>query len=618
MDRRFVRRAVFAAVGGCWCLASVAAARGFPGGVSAGDVTSGSVVLWARTDTAGAMTFEVASDAGFAAIVSTMSVQVTDVRVPGKVEVDGLLAGATHYYRVTDGGSAVASGRFRTAASGERTGLRFGVSGDWRGELSPYPSVSNVAAKELDFFVALGDTIYADVASPSVPVAQCVTIEQFRDKHLEGYGERHGLNVFAELRASTAWFANIDDHEVTNDFAGGAPAASDPRFGGAGLINDHPLYETGLLAFQEYNPARDEFWAVSGDPRTDGERRLYRSRVFGRDAAIHMLDARSFRDEELPGVTDPLDPAQAQAFLQASFDPTRTMLGRVQVERLKADMLAAKQAGVTWQFVLVPEPIQNLGVILASDRFEGYAAERTEILHFVRSNDIRNVVFVAADIHGTVVNNLTYSFGVGEAQVNANAFEVVTGAVAYAAPFGPTVAGLVASFGLPGAIPLGTYLSWTREQQENYIALLINAQVFSLGYDFVGLEESSIRATLLEGGYTATNTYGWTEFEIDAGTRELTVTTWGIDWYDEAELNANPGEVTTRVARVVSRFVVRAQPTCLGDTDGNGTVDFLDLNNVLSDFGGTGEFLLGDSNLDGACDFLDLVGVLGNYGVGCG
>ncbi len=602
----------------CGVAASVGFARGFPGGISAGDVTSESVVLWARTDTSGSVMFEVASDAAFASIVSTMSVAVTDVRVPGKVEVGGLLAGATYYYRATDGASAAASGRFRTASSGARRGLRFGVSGDWRGELSPYPSVSNVASKELDFFVALGDTIYADVASPSVPVAQCVTIEQFRDKHLEGYGERHGQNVFAGLRASTAWFANIDDHEVTNDFAGGAPASSDPRFGGAGLINDHPLYETGLLAFQEYNPVRDEFWASSGDPRTDGERRLYRSRVFGRDAAIHMLDARSFRDEELPGVTDPLDPVQLQSFLAASFDPTRTMLGRVQVERLKADLLAAKQAGVTWQFVLVPEPIQNLGVILASDRFEGYAAERTEILHFVRSNDIRNVVFVAADIHGTVVNNLTYSFGVGEAQLNANAFEVVTGSVAYAAPFGPTVAGLVASFGLPGAIPLATYLSWAREQQENYVSLLINAQVFSLGYDFLGLEESSIRATLVEGGYTATNTYGWTEFEIDETTRELTVTTWGIDWYDEAELNANPAEVTSRVPWVVSRFVVRAQPTCLGDTDGNGTVDFLDLNNVLSDFGGTGEFLLGDSNLDGACDFLDLVGVLGNFGVGCG
>lgn len=491
------------------------------------------------------------------------------------------------------------------------------MSGDWRGDLAPYPSVKNVTARELDFFVGLGDTIYADVPSPSVPIAQCETIEEFRDKHFEVYSPRLGVNTLGEVRASTAWYATIDDHEVTNDFAGGAPASSDPRFGGAGLINDHPLYETGLQAFQEYNAIRDEFWPSSGDPRTDDERRLYRSRVFGLDAALHMLDARSFRDEELPGVMDPLDPEQVDAFLAASFDPARTMLGRVQIEQLKADMLAAKQAGVTWQFVIVPEPIQNLGVILASDRFEGYAAERTEILHFVRSNDIRNVVFIAADIHGTLVNNLMYSFGVGEAQINANAFEVVTGAVAYAAPFGPTVAGLVAAFGLPGAIPLATYLSWTPEQQENYITLLVNLMVFMLGYDILGLDDSSIRATLLEGGYSATNTYGWTEFEIDRETRSLTVTTWGIDWYDAEELNANPGEVLSRVPRVVSRFVVEAQPTCPGDTDGDGDVDMNDLSRVLADFGLSGEFVGGDNDLNGVCDFLDLNRTLSFFGTSC-
>ena len=40
-------------------------------------------------------------------------------------------------------------------------GLRFGVAGDWRGELAPYPAISNVAGRNLDFFVEHGDTIYA-------------------------------------------------------------------------------------------------------------------------------------------------------------------------------------------------------------------------------------------------------------------------------------------------------------------------------------------------------------------------------------------------------------------------------------------------------------------------
>ncbi len=46
--------------------------------------------------------------------------------------------------------------------------------------------------------------------------------------------------------------ATIDNHEVMNDFAGGAPAASDPRFPeNAGLINETELFRDGLQASQE-------------------------------------------------------------------------------------------------------------------------------------------------------------------------------------------------------------------------------------------------------------------------------------------------------------------------------------------------------------------------------
>ncbi|MEA5545942.1 alkaline phosphatase D family protein, partial [Limnoraphis robusta CCNP1324] len=201
------------------------------------------------------------------------------------------------------------------------------------------------------------------------------------------------------VRASTPILASIADHEVTNDFSGGAPAASDPRFGGPEpFINETPLYTNGIVAFHEWHPIDVETYGATGSPPTDGQRTLYRSRWYGSDAAIHVLDARSFRDAGLTPA-DPTNPADIGRFVAESFDPSRTMLGRVQVEELKADLLATKNAGIRWKFVVVPEPIQNLGVAAASDRFEGYAAERTEILSFIDDNDISNVVFVAADIH---------------------------------------------------------------------------------------------------------------------------------------------------------------------------------------------------------------------------
>lgn len=56
---------------------------------------------------------------------------------------------------------------------------------------------------------------------------------------------------------------------------------------------------------------------------------------------------------------------------------------------------------------------------------------------------------------------------------------------------------------------------------------------------------------------------------------------------------------------------------CPGDTNGDGVVDFSDLNQVLSQFGQSGAGLAGDLNGDGVVDFLDLNIVLGVYGTIC-
>jgi len=62
-------------------------------------------------------------------------------------------------------------------------------------------------------------------------------------------------------------------------------------------------------------------------------------------------------------------------------------------------LLAAQADNVVWKFIAIPEPIQNLGILIASDRYEGYAAERSELLRFIDENNIKNVVFISADIH---------------------------------------------------------------------------------------------------------------------------------------------------------------------------------------------------------------------------
>ncbi|MGP1309585.1 MAG: dockerin type I domain-containing protein, partial [Phycisphaerales bacterium] len=51
-----------------------------------------------------------------------------------------------------------------------------------------------------------------------------------------------------------------------------------------------------------------------------------------------------------------------------------------------------------------------------------------------------------------------------------------------------------------------------------------------------------------------------------------------------------------------------------GDANGDGVVNFGDLNAVLSTFGGVGAAQAGDVNADGRVDFADLNEVLSHFG----
>ncbi|MBX7166413.1 MAG: alkaline phosphatase D family protein [Pirellulales bacterium] len=523
-------RLALATLGGLLPLlaAAPAGAQSLPQGVAAGDTTVDSSILWTRSTVTGQVRFDVATDPGFTNVVVSNQVNVANAAIPIKSSVTGLTADTQYYYRARNAAGVTSSGQFRTlAAPGTQTGLRFGVSGDWFGGNVDYLALTNAPSRDLDFFVALGDTAYADLTSPAGGAAS--SLAQFRNKQAEVYDNPAMMN----LRESTSWYATIDDHEVRNDFSGGANPSTDTRFQQTGsYINDTALFDNGLRAFQEYNPIADTFYGATGDPRTAGERNLYRTRQFGQDAVTFMLDARSFRDSPL-GEPDLFN---LQGYINDSFNPARTMLGRAQIDTLKTDLLAAQNADVTWKFILVPEPIQYLGPFDPSDRFEGYEAERTEILKFIDDHDIENVVFISADIHNTVVNDLTYRRTATGPDRPLAAWEISTGAL-----YGPTPGGFQAmqealALGLVSQEQYDEYLTLPVRDKDAFFNSLLDELLPSLSifnYHDVspfGLTDSPlISAELLSGTWNIGHSWGWTEFEIDATTQDLLVTTYGID-----------------------------------------------------------------------------------------
>ena len=589
----------------------------FPNGVAAGDVDQSSVVLWARAAYTGDVVFEYGRDQLFNNLDGTKIRDSADpdfdndYRNPVKVDdISGLFPGTQYYYRACNGNCSTvpagsdtnaarlaakgseAWGSFRTPYADGNNGLHFGVSSCFRGDLKPFVSIKNVPDKDLDFFVALGDTAYVD----SKFGEQAITLSELRAKHELNYSQLKtpeenlaltGLpiddNYFALARASTAFYVDIDDHEVVDDFAGGAlpithkqslkcisastgddaflkgrclsicdPANDPDNNCGRQFINETDLYINGLQAWHEYNPVREEKYGATGDDRTRGKLKLYRHRTFGKDAALFMLDARSFRDKE-------------QKIL--GVDPTRTMLGKVQLADLKRDLLAAEKNRINWKFVLVPEPIQNLSPdpLSAPDRYEGYDYERQEILDFIENNCISNVVFISGDIHGTVTNNLSYKKPPLFLQRFGSSWDISAGPGAYAEPIGFTVTKKATTT--------------DRNALDDLFRRALDAEFYALSLPRTGLDpekpddflvtpllwqyRAEVDANLLEGSYVAVHTYGWTEFKIDATTQVLTVTTHGVDWYDKPK-NADLAEIHNRPQFVVSKFQVEPKFGCQG------------------------------------------------------
>src|SRR5262245_50482666 len=143
----------------------------FPNGISSGDVTQTYAVLWTRAVEEGALKFQIATDPSFQHVIRTLAVMVNDPLVPVKDDFNNLITHKQQYHRAIDADGNEITGTFDTSAQlGTHEGFHFGVGGDFAAELAPYVSLKNAAGADLDLFIKLGDTIYADlIASTDFP-----------------------------------------------------------------------------------------------------------------------------------------------------------------------------------------------------------------------------------------------------------------------------------------------------------------------------------------------------------------------------------------------------------------------------------------------------------------
>lgn len=459
----------------------------FPYGVASGDARETSAVLWTRPGRVVPVTVEVSADPRFGTLVFTRTVTPSPDRdLTVKVLATGLAPATRYHYRFRVGRGAYSpEGAFVTAPPADAAAdLTFAFSGDTDGtHVGGVPALSfalldTVVAERPDFFVYLGDTIYADSGLMPAPAT---TLEGYRAK----YKEARSIRELRDLLAGTPVIATWDDHEVENDYDRETVDAA--------------RFAVGLRAFQEYMPLAEQ---PGG--------RLYRKFRWGRDVELFVLDGRSYRSRHVsktpacdnpPGSRTPdlaptLPPPIRAAFaplvrqmtlpvppgcLEALADPNRTMLGHAQKRWL---LQGLQRSTATWKIVLSQTPIQEF-FANPYDRWEGYAAERAEILTSIRAGNIRNVVWLSNDTHATLVNDVRLSTFTPPFETTGMK-EVVTGPIA-ATPFaqsvaavaGPAVVPALLAF-LTAPVPQGTGMSCAVMDRYTYAKVEVNARARTL------------------------------------------------------------------------------------------------------------------------------------------
>jgi alkaline phosphatase D len=232
-------------------------------GYVTGDVTDRSALVWLRAEPGSRVSIEFADEMSFSRTSSTPAVTVqASADHCAILALDQLRPATRYYYRAQVAGKLPGpTASFLTApVSDENAKVVFCFSGDTRESYQPFTVMQAVQAQRPDFFLLLGDTIYADRGGSAH------TLEQFWQKYRSNRSDLFSQNCFA----STAVYALWDDHEVANDYLPG-----------------HPLAPIGRKAFLDYWPIQP----VASEPE-----RIYRSVQWGRAVELFLLDDRQYRN----------------------------------------------------------------------------------------------------------------------------------------------------------------------------------------------------------------------------------------------------------------------------------------------------------------------------------
>jgi alkaline phosphatase D len=417
----------------------------FRQGVAAGQPGRTGVTLWTRVEELerrSRLQVEVATDEDFSRIVARRNVYADPANayaINARV-TKGLRPGEQYFYRFYTCNENSPVGRFRTARPADsQEPVRIGFFSCQDYQAGYYTAHAGLAREDVDLIVCLGDYIYErsyyDGPAERVDTtganrdAEVQTLAEYRDK----YNLYHTDSNLRAVRASAALLPVWDDHEVEDNWAADQPGEAT----GEVRVPYPERRANAFKAFYEHMPRI---------PMRAASNQIYGRLNLGSNAELFMLDTRQYRTDQACG-------DQFGVQCPETADPSRTLLGAEQKAWLK-DRLARSTAA--WKVVGTQVMIMSLDLPrnngLNPDQWDGYSAERRELLEHVRANGIDDVTFITGDIHTFWAGNVTPTGRQDEAGVNPPpvATEFVGGAI--------TSLGIADQFGEEGAqatAPLG-------------------------------------------------------------------------------------------------------------------------------------------------------------------
>lgn len=317
----------------------------FDHGVASGDPLADSLIIWTRITplenvTSVNVVWQASTDANFTTISHDGETQVSDATdFTLKVDLQGLDANTTYYYRFISNGKTSPTGAGKTLPTDNIEQVKFAVV-----SCANYPAgyfhVYGEIAKQtdLDAVLHLGDYIYEygntgyateDAAElgrllPDDNSDEIISLADYRKRYAHYRKDDNLQAAHSHCAFITVW----DDHEITNDtWRSGAENHND----GEGEFSERKMH--ALQAYFEWMPIRN----------VADKERIYRRFEFGNLVSLHMLDTRVLaRDEQVNYADFDLTSSQGQTdFVAAISSPTRALLGNEQLTWLTDGLTTA-------------------------------------------------------------------------------------------------------------------------------------------------------------------------------------------------------------------------------------------------------------------------------------